>query len=96
MQLCRSAAAPGSAASLLEGWDAAVTVVPSCFPGDTKDCYEAATDWAMAQQDCKAVLAADSLRCSAATARRLFGGAVSRVCGEEVRDGKPFGFWSST
>ena len=79
----------------LDGWESGLTVLPSCFSGESENCYEAATDWALEDEECLAVLSQDTKRCSAATARRLFGGAVSRVCGEEVRDGESFGFWSS-
>ena len=99
MQTCRAVhrdkMSPG-----LDGWESSLTVLPSCFSGEAKDCYGAATDWALKDEECLAVLSQDGRvtdgteECSGATARRLFGAAVSRVCGEEVRDGEPFGFWS--
>ena len=81
--------------SELDGWESGLTVMPSCFSAQSEDCYEAATDWALEDEECMAILSQDTKRCSSATARRLFGGAVSRVCGEDVRDGQPFGFWST-
>mmetsp|Transcript_15760 Transcript_15760/g.44102 ORF Transcript_15760/g.44102 Transcript_15760/m.44102 type:complete len:321 (-) Transcript_15760:91-1053(-) len=76
-----------------KGWRSSLTTVPVCFSLDTKACYESATDLALDDSKCQRLLAEGSKACDAAKARALFGKAVSRVCGEEPRDGKRFGFW---
>lgn len=91
LELCRGVEKP---LSTEKGWNMALTVVPACFSDHTQECYDSAVDWAIQNDECFDVLATDNARCSKTQSRKLFGGAVSRVCGEEVRDGEDFGFWS--
>ena len=94
LQMCRAAGWNSKSAGL-GGWESGLVVLPSCSSEEARDCYEAATDWALKDKECTEVLSQDGrlreAECSAATARRMFAGAVSRVCGEEEQDGKsPF------
>ena len=76
-----------------KGWATSLTLIPVCFSSDTSTCYESATDLALEDVKCANLLTNGTRTCDAGKVRALFGKAVSRVCGEEPRDGKRFGFW---
>mmetsp|Transcript_32812 Transcript_32812/g.77777 ORF Transcript_32812/g.77777 Transcript_32812/m.77777 type:complete len:219 (+) Transcript_32812:674-1330(+) len=71
-------------------WKVSLSVIPTCFSGDTTDCYSAATDWALDHAECAEMLAEDGPVCKVSQARQIFGSIVSRVCAEEPRDKRDF------
>lgn len=63
------------------------TVLPVCYSGATRVCYEVATEEALKDNICASLLTKRTRNCTPRQAREFFGRVVSRVCAEELRDG---------